>query len=217
MSALEQTPLTTSISSPDDRRGFPRLRVREALNVLFGRGEGIVVDISERGARVRHDAPARLGSHIRLSFEWAGHRFTSNAVVLASRVVALGLQEGDATLFESRVQFVSVTPEAAEVLSVLIESLGTRDLRKWVDNLRGTFQQDLAPTVTPTFIRCRRRFHRWERKWTRDRSQPDDGFTVPASIDENELSLLCRMWDTADLDEREILRQTARASVESAG
>ncbi len=213
MSAIEQLPPSSEATSPD-RRITTRHRLGDTLSVILGRGEGTLVDISASGARVRHSAPARLGSRVRLSFEWEKQRFSATAVVLASRVVALGSLQGGATQFESRLRFVAASSEAAEILADFVQSLEARELRKWVANLRGWANDGVSSPGTEYFVRCRRIFARWERKWTRDSSQPEDGFTVPASIEEHDLALLCRMWDSSSDDEREVLRNTARASVE---
>jgi hypothetical protein len=216
MSAIEQFP-TPTLTPAAERRSATRLRIREAIPVLFGRGEGTLVDVSATGARVRHSIPARLGTQVRLSFEWQRHRISANGVVLASRVIALGTSNAGATVFESRLRFTAITSEAAELLTEFMNSLESRDLRKWIANLRGWDAQEQSDTVVASFIRCRYRFRRWDRKWTRDSSQPADGFTVPASTDEKELNLLCAMWLNGDDAAREVLRETARASVENRG
>ncbi|HET8799118.1 MAG TPA: hypothetical protein VFO89_15605, partial [Thermoanaerobaculia bacterium] len=102
----------------------------------------------------------------------------------------------------------------ADVLTELIRSLDSDDLRRWVANLHGWTNGDQPAGRVAAFIRCRRFLHRWDRKWTRDAAQPEDGFTVPATLDERELALLCRMWDGSDEEGRALLRETARASVE---
>ncbi|HEX2832212.1 MAG TPA: PilZ domain-containing protein [Thermoanaerobaculia bacterium] len=213
MSAIEQLPPVTV--TDHDRRTTPRLRIREALAVVFGRGDGTLVDISATGARVRHSAPVRLGMHVRLSFEWQQQRFSANGVVLASRVIALGTTGGSATVFESRLRFTAISSDAAELLTHFMESVEARDLNRWIANLRGWEPEEDHAAAEAAYIRCRRRFNRWEQKWTRDDSQPEDGFTVPASIDARELNLLCAMWENSDVDGRDVLRETARASVES--
>jgi hypothetical protein len=215
MSVLESFAPVVPAVATSDRRNAPRHRVREPLIVNLGRGEGVLIDISAAGARVRHSSPVQLGAHVRLSFEWEQQRFGATGSVLSSRVIALGGGPGSATLFESRLRFVAISSEAADVLTEFIDALGSRDLRRWVANLRGWAYEEKKPAANVSFIRCRPRHGGWEKKWTRETSQPEDGFTVPATIEESELALLCRMWDASDEEGRDILRQTARASVDS--
>ncbi|MGN6184043.1 MAG: PilZ domain-containing protein [Thermoanaerobaculia bacterium] len=215
MSAIEQLP--PSLIEDSDRRTSPRVRIREEVTVILGRGEGSLVDISRNGARVRHSAPVKLGSHVRISFEWQQQRFSANGIVLASRVIALGIITGSgATTFESRLRFTAMSTEAAELLDRFMDATEEQKMQKWIANLRGwEAQEHDRASKAAAFIRCRYRLSRWERKWTRDASQPEDGFTVPASIDERELALLCRTWESGDATARDMLRDTARVSVES--
>ena len=67
------------------------------------------------------------------------------------------------------------------------------------------------------FIRCRRIGIRWDKKWTRDASQPSDGFLLPAGTDPAELAALCSAWETMDEDARHMVRLTAAAVVEGTG
>ncbi|HEX8254208.1 MAG TPA: hypothetical protein VF846_13770, partial [Thermoanaerobaculia bacterium] len=57
---------------------------------------------------------------------------------------------------------------------------------------------------------------RWEVKRTADVQQPEDGFLVPSSIDDNEIVKLCADYARADTDGRRVIRLMAAASVEEA-
>jgi hypothetical protein len=45
------------IGLPDDRRRYDRMRLSIPLPARFGRVEGTLTDVSERGARFRHRQP----------------------------------------------------------------------------------------------------------------------------------------------------------------
>jgi len=62
MSALEQHPFDI------ERRMARRMRVESFVAVNLGRAEGTLVDISMRGARVRHTTAVGRGSQVRVSF-----------------------------------------------------------------------------------------------------------------------------------------------------
>jgi hypothetical protein len=221
MSALEIDALP---DNPADRRREPRLRLTSAVPTRIGRGAGSLVDISMHGMRVRHSTPAGRGTRVRVSFDWRGERFSANAEVLASRVAALTSDGG--TLFESRLRFVDITGEAEEVLDRVLGTIRNRDLRRWVANLRGWTEEDggtnvvhgearvpVAPPMS-AFVRCRLRDGRWEKKWTRDGTQPLNGFVVPATVDEGEISRLCMTYEQIDADGRHLLRLMAAAVVD---
>ena len=209
MSALEQGSL--------DRRTAPRLRVAGTIPALIGRGSGALVDLSARGAKIRHSTMVRRHAIVRLSFEWQGARFSASAEVLSSRVVSLG--RGDTpTMYESRLRFTVVSAEADAVLAQVLESLAGRDMRRWVANLRG-WEDEIAQAPAPavsSWLRCRLFGARWEVKCTNDVRQPADGFLLPATIDDNEIIRLCADYSRADADGRHVMRLMAAAAVEEA-
>jgi hypothetical protein len=209
MSALEQGSL--------DRRTAPRLRVAGTIPALIGRGNGALVDLSERGAKIRHSTMIRRGAVVRLSFEWHGARFSTSAEVLSSRVVSLGTGTTPA-MYESRLRFSGVTDEADRVLARVLEALSGRDMRRWVANMRGWEDESAAapaPAVSSTsYLRCRLFGTRWEVKCTNDVLQPADGFLLPATIDDNEIVRLCADYSRADSDARRVMRLMAAAAVE---
>ena len=206
MSALEQyTP------SPDDRRHAPRLQLNAVMPVHIGRGEGTLVDISARGARVRHRAAVGRGTVIRLTFAWHQQHFAANAEVLASRIVAL-----DGPTYESRLHFTLVPHESESLLRNILASIENEDLRRAVDNMQGWTAPSKAEgaPITAGFIRCRLLGSRWQKKWTRDSVQPIDGFTVSASLSEIEIAHVCRSYERIDAESRELMRVIARTILE---
>jgi hypothetical protein len=209
MSALEQLPLDSR-----NRRATERLRVTDPVTVVFGRGDGVLVDISLQGARIRHHAPVRRGAVVRISLEWERSRFAAAAEVLASRMVSLG--QGPS--YESRVRFLSIDPGCDTILAAALEGLRGRDMRRWVANLRGWTDEPpaAAPRTTGSFIRCRLHGVWWERKCTRETSQPEDGFLLPAESSEAEIISLCDTYSAAAEDERRMIRLMAAAAVECA-
>jgi hypothetical protein len=212
MSALEQ-----GSNEMHDRRSTPRLRVAGTIPALIGRGTGFLIDLSERGAKIRHSTMVRRGATVRIAFDWERARFSASAEVVGSRVVSIGNAEQPA-MYESRLRFLAVTPEAARVLSRTLDSLAGRDMRRWVANLRG-WEDEIDRTPAParvatSYLRCRLLGTRWEVKATNELTQPADGFLVPAAIDDNEIVKLCADYLRADTDGRQVMRLMAAASVE---
>ena len=206
VSALEQFPFS-------NRRTTERLRVAGSIAVVFGRGEGVLVDLSPHGARIRHFAPVRRGAAVRVSFEWEGARFSATAEVLASRMIRLGLGPS----YESRVRFTSVDESSAHVLAAVLDVIAGRITRRLVANLRGwsdELQPDAAPLVHNSFIRCRLHGNRWEIKRTSDRSQPEDGFLLPSESSDADIETLCDNYSRGGDEERQFIRVLATAAVD---
>lgn len=101
-----------------DRRKSHRLRLPSQLPVRIGRRDGILVDLSTRGARVRHAGSLELGMEIRLSFDLDDERFSATARVLASRVVGFGTAAG--TSYESRISFGDLPEEMLDLVRSLL-------------------------------------------------------------------------------------------------
>lgn len=207
---------TTSL--PAERRASARLRIGGTHPVRLGRTDGVLIDISERGARVRHLAAVRRGETVRLALEWQGERFAAQAEVLASRVVSMG--NGAGTIYDSRLRFLSMPDDAREILTRTLAGFETRDLRRWVANLRG-WEPHPEPIrhpalVTKTFVRYQLRGIWWEKKVTHDPAQPEDGFVIPADVDESEITSLCRTYEKLDTGGREIIRLIAAQVVAEA-
>jgi hypothetical protein len=211
MSALEQTP----IPGNNERRDAPRLRVHSGIPVFIGRGEGLLVDLSARGARVRHSAQARRSSNVRLTFQWMGERFAATAEVLSSHVAILGYQNVP-TIYESRLRFRLLTEESAALLTRVLSSMETDNVRTWVANLRGDSAnvQPIRPArATGCYLRCRLIGRRWERKWTHDWTPPTDGFLLPEAADPKEVDDLCTTYLNEDEEGRRLIRLMAAAAI----
>jgi hypothetical protein len=209
MSAIEQLPLPS-----DNRRAAERLRINSTVPVIFGRGEGVLVDLSQHGARIRHAGSVRRGALVRVSFVWDRNRIAGTAEVLASRVISLGAGAS----YETRVRFTSFDDGAESALANALEGIAGRDARRWVANLRGwneeTTTEERAPKNNGTFVRCRLRGVWWERKNTNDATQPEDGFLLPADSTESDVAKLCDIYSRATNEERHFLRITAAVVVE---
>jgi hypothetical protein len=211
MSAIEQFPLDTL-----NRRATERLRIKSTVAVIFGRNEGVLVDLSRHGARIRHAGAVRRGSSVRVSFGWERSRFSATAEVLASRVIGLGAGPS----FETRVRFTSFDGPSEAVLAQAMEGIAGRDVRRWVENLRGWNSEESTGTPKQqqvgSFIRCRLQGKWWERKITNDATQPEDGFLLLAGSTEDEITSLCDTYSRASDEERQFIRVTASVAVEDA-
>jgi hypothetical protein len=87
------------------------------LPARVGRRDGTLVEIDRCGARVRHSGALKLGGELQLSFKLGGEVFAAVSQVLACRVIGVGMGDGGATLFESKLNFADARArEAAERL-----------------------------------------------------------------------------------------------------
>lgn len=203
------------IGRPDDRRSNARVRVAIPLPARFGRIEGTLMDIGERGVRLRHRQPLHPGTETRLIFDWGMSWFNASARVLSSRLL---VNAGEAQCYESRIEFVDVPAASKETLDSVLGTVRNTVLRKWVGNLMG---EVLAGAFTPSeneprsLLRYRLINDRWiVRTADQDEAQPLDGFILPASLGEQEIKTVCATYKQLDKDGRQLLRLFAHAMIE---
>jgi hypothetical protein len=204
----------TPDAPPIERRQSQRFRFSFMMPAYLGRGDAVILDIGAQGARVMHFAPHALDSQVRLVFFYAGKRFAANARVLAGRVIGLGNGPGGTTTYQSRLQFIDAPEDAAETLIHIIEHIENERMRGWMSNASGDERpnenRDHHFNDAQYFMRCRLRGRsHWDKCWTRDATQPSDGFAVPAKLSDGEVNILCEAYEKMDDEGRDLIRATA--------
>lgn len=205
------------IGLPDDRRRHERMRLSIPLTARFGRIDGTLTDIGERGARFRHRQPLNPGAENRLIFDWGMAWFNCSARALSTRLVVAN--DGD-QLYESRIQFLEVPLASKQTLEHVEATLRNSQLRKWVGNMMGEI---LAGAIAKdeaeghSLLRYRLVNNRWiVRTAGDDDPQPVDGFILPSSVGEEEIKTVCAAYRQLDRDGRQLLRLFAQAAIAAA-
>ena len=104
----------------DDRRMSGRFEPLIQIPARVGRRDGMVLNVSHRGARVRHPGSLRPNEIVELTFPCAGAQFSSRARVLSCRAVPLKETNG-MMVFESRFAFANPSAEALALLEKLLQ------------------------------------------------------------------------------------------------
>jgi hypothetical protein len=104
----------------DDRRRSGRFEPVMQIPARVGKRDGMVLNVSHRGARVRHPGSLKPNDLIDLAFACAGGQFSSRARVLSCRVVPLKDPRG-VLVYESRFEFVSPSPEAVALIDKILQ------------------------------------------------------------------------------------------------
>lgn len=103
----------------DDRRRSGRFEPLMQIPARVGRRDGVVLNVSHRGARVRHPGSLKPNELVDLAFPFSDGQFFSRARVLSCRVVPLKDPAG-VLVYESRFAFVNPSPEAMALLEKLL-------------------------------------------------------------------------------------------------
>jgi hypothetical protein len=99
----------------NERRRSGRFEPVMEIPARIGRREGVVLNVSHRGVRVRHLGSLKVAELTDVAFPCAGGQFFSRARVLSCRAVPIKDHNG-AMMFESRLAFASPPADAVALL-----------------------------------------------------------------------------------------------------
>jgi hypothetical protein len=225
-----------------ERRKRPRLHLTRSLIARYGAQGAVIVDINEVGARIEHFAPLTLGRSATLVFEWLTTRIELEASVVACKVHRFVSGQHGGTVYQSGLTFTRVTEETARAMRDMMATSVARSVAEQVANLRGlgpvsernmpvfrsgVVADDSVEAVLATkrklpiarvhhgYLRCSLLYgRRWEKKWTQDPQQPDEGFTVLATEPRDLIDMLCDDYRRYDADTRRLIRLLASITVD---
>lgn len=208
----------------NDRREFQRLRLAKPILAQFGNGNALILDIGVGGALVEHHGSLSAGERIRLQFRWKGEDVAFECEVIRSRVVRerAALQTVTA---HSGVRFIEAHGRSDEHLTDMMATFIGRVLAAQRANASGAGGGPDALTLAQLGAARRARSEGWityrwyEGEWeiipSLSSQQPDDGFTVAAYEDEDELRDLCETYEVADEEGRRLIRLVAELSAKN--
>lgn len=192
----------------DERRTFQRLHLTKAIGGHFGERAVRILDVSASGAQLAAETPIGIGTRLRLRFAWRGEDVDVMAEVTRSDDDHAG------------VQFVE-PPEALRRLlaASVLEILQAQEANADGDRARNVIAGDETLTaaselqLTDVFMSYRLGDVGWKRRRSLLPDQPDDGFTIRASVPQDDADLLCRTYEAGDAESRRLTRLMAELSV----
>ena len=181
----------------------------------------LILDIGVSGALVEHYGTANPGDKFILSFRWQGTDVEFVCAVVRS-VVTREPGEGQSAVSHTGVRFTNPIGESETNLQDFMATFVGRILAAQKANAAGE-HRTTAPTIleqlggarrsrTPGFVSYRLKEGTWWRIPTASSAQPHDGFTVGAHEDDEEIETLCRTYEDADDEGRELIRLVAELS-----
>lgn len=208
-----------------DRREFQRLKLSKPILGTFGSSNALVLDIGMAGAFIEHYGEAAPGDRLDLSFRWQGDEVAFRCEVVRSSVVKQPAGDGKSQLSQTGVHFLEPVGDSATRLQDLIATFVGHILAAQKANAAGEAgTRSAGETILATIGQARRsRSHgfvsyrfkdaRWWRVPSDSSRQPADGFTVGSHEDETEIETLCRTYETADEEGRQLIRMVAELSL----
>jgi hypothetical protein len=206
----------------NDRREFQRLRLAKPILALLDGENALILDIGIGGAFIEHYGAAEVGRTFRLVFRWQAADVEFLCEVRRSAVVR---GSAESAVSHSGVRFVKPIGDGEARLQDMMATFVGRVLAAQKMNASGTGAGESEGTLSQLGAARRARVRgyvmyryldgRWSRDATEAPQQPDNGFTVAAYEDEEELETLCRAWEIADDEGRRLIRLVAELSVRS--
>jgi hypothetical protein len=206
----------------NDRREFQRLNLAKPILAQFGEGSALILDIGVGGALIEHHGRVETGDQKRLQFRWKGQDIAFECVVIRSRIVR-DRPTLETVRAHTGIRFVEAHGRADEHLIDMMATFVGRVLSAQRANASGAGGGPDALTQLGAARRARSEgwiSYRWsDGEWlitpTSTPAQPEDGFTVAAYEDEDELCALCETYETANDEGRRLIRLVAELSAKN--
>jgi hypothetical protein len=204
--------------SQPERRKFERITPHRRVVGTLQDHKVIVLEISVSDARVAHQARFDPKKPAILSFPWEAETISFECQILRTDIARYSREPGK-TIYHSGVEFTLALGASDASLRDLIHTHVLRALDEQKANARG------IPPLTTTFLQtaashagyicCYYENGTWRRAPTAKPDQPRNGFTVSAEEREDDIEKLCKLYESSNSEEREMIRQTAAISVGS--
>jgi hypothetical protein len=205
---------------PEDRRQFQRLKLpRPILASIDGGDSALLLDVGVAGAFVEHHGTMQPGANFTLSFRWQDDELDFMCEVARSRVVRPAV-DGEGIVSHTGVRFVDASAKSQQKLQEMMAVF----VRRLIDAQRANAGGDHeSERILGTMGEARRTRSRgyvcyelvdgvWRHEATSSARQPPHGFTVPAFEDDDEIATLCKTYEKADEEGRNLIRLVAELS-----
>lgn len=194
----------------DDRRVYQRLTLTEPLDGWFGDFTVRLVDVSATGAQIEHDEEIPADARGLLRFFWRGLEvevLASTARIIQTNRMGLHFLEENDTLR------MLIAGSAADLMRALeANAIGDRMANVIGDQtLTSAWQRPIAGYVEWTLTDGA-----WSARPCHDGEQPENGFTISAAEDDEQVELLRRTYESGDSEARKLTRMLAELSVAQA-
>ena len=191
----------------DERRAYQRLTLTEPLDGWFGDFSVRLVDVSASGAQIEHDEPIPADARGLLRFFWRGQEVE----ILAATARAIeSNRSGVQFLEENETLRGLIAMSAADILRALeANARGDRGANVIGDEtLTSAWQRPIAGYVSWVYDGSA-----WSARPSRHADQPENGFTISAAEDDDQVEMLRRTYESGDLEARRLTRMLAELSV----
>jgi hypothetical protein len=208
--------------SSDERRNFQRLKLSKPILATLDGGNALVLDIGMTGALVEHYGRPDPGDTFVLSFRWQGTDVEFVCEVVRTTVMRQPGGDGESPVSHTGLRFTKPIGDSVSRLEDFMATFVGRVLAAQKANAAGEHRGDVTileqlggarrSRSRGGYVSYRLKGDAWWRVPTSSYAQPDDGFTVGAHEDDEEVESLCRTYENADAEGRDLIRLVAELS-----
>lgn len=205
-----------------ERREFQRLKLTKPILATMRGVNALILDIGVAGAFVEHYGRVTPGERFSLVFRWQGQDVEFSCEVMRTSIVRSPGGDGESDVSQTGVRFLEGVADAAARLQDLMASFLGHIMAAQKANAAGDKahpgEQILARLGEARRMRARGfvAWHLANGEWTssptESRRQVSNGFTVGSFEDEQEVLTLCRAYEAADEEGRDLIRMIAELS-----
>jgi hypothetical protein len=216
MLASDTLPLTMVA----ERREYQRMQLAKPILAMLDGQNALLLDIGVGGAFIEHYGTIEPGKRFRLLFRWKGDDVEFICQVGRSAVIR---GYGESTVSHTGAEFVEFIGDSEARLQDMMLTFVGRVLAAQKTNAFGV-AVDEDQALLGHLGEARRSRSRgylayyfegvgaWTRTPTNSPAQPNNGFTVGAFENEEDLETLCRAYEIGDDEARRLIRLVAEMS-----
>lgn len=201
------------VSGPPDQRQFLSVHLHHPIPGHVGATLVYITRVSLTHLTVVHESELTTNTAT-VVFEWNGAVVQMTGQILGSTKAREGARE----LFASEVELSHIEDDSLTAMRKLIGQQVERALDEQMSNAQGIPAANAVVYQTGAasqgYVRCTLKHNNtWLKVETRDAKQPVLGFTVSRGESDEEIDMLCAVFQRSDEGGRRMIRQLAEISV----
>lgn len=204
-------------SEAQERRKYERVKMLQPLPGRVGKSRVFLLEIGISGIHLIHQGVLpRAGGTFSIEFEWEHHRLEFECEVIHNDLQKLAKSENEKSTYSAGAHFIAAKGDSAVVLRQIVIHHVERALDEQRANARGipakaahAFQTGKAKE----FLRCQLVNGEWRKSTSTRFDQPENGFTVSADEEREQVDMLCSSYENGDASTRQMIRMMAEASL----
>jgi len=163
-----------------------------------------------------HDQRLQPVQSHQIRFQWQQFTIRLRGEVIRTTIKKLAKRPGEASVYESGIRITEAVGESHALLRDMIADFVVRSINEQLANARGI--PPLAAYSYQTgkgdrYRRCEIVNGAWRKVETTNPEQPQNGFTISAEVDPNEVDMLCKTWEVCNAEGRRLTQVLAQLSI----